>query len=165
MAENPFNPPQSNISDMSKNEKKGSLWIGILVGGAVDIGGTSILGIIMFVIYLFTNISQTITPEEIMGITEGFTHDVASLDSIYGILSYIIGITFSLIGGYVCAHFAREHWKLAVLILAALISIFGVLMAIGYYPIGRNLVLGFLTFIVILLGGWLNYIRRKKEPV
>ena len=117
----------------------------------------------MFVIYILTNIPPTIGPEEITRLTEGFTRDATNFNSIYGIVGYTMGFVFSLLGGYVCAHFAREHWKKAVLILGASVSVLGFLMATGSYSFANNLFLGLLTFVVILLGGWLNNARREKH--
>ena len=154
MTDNPYNSPNSQVE--SESHRTGSLWKGILFGGLADLGGTIVMSIIMISIYMALNWSADMTPEKIEEVTNMFVEDSSSFNNIWGIIGLVFGLGFSVLGGYICALFAREKWKKAILILAAILTIYGLVMGSDIYQIGVLLVLTLLSIFAMLLGGWLR---------
>ena len=160
MNNDPYHSPNSEVESDSESQRSGSLWKGILIGGVADIGGTIAMSTILIIIYMVQVWSPEMTPESIEQVIEQFTIDMASFNNAWSIISHAIGLGFSMLGGYVCAVFAKEKWKKAVLILAAILGGFGLLMGIDVYQFGANLALLLLSVIAIYTGAWLRAGKR-----
>lgn len=160
MVENPFAPPRSHVADTDEPSKPGSVWKGMLIGGALDIIGTTVLIIVVFILFTAFNVSPDMSPEDIEGLGEQFAQELTSIDSVWGLVSFSLGSGLSLLGGYVCAIFARERWKMAALMLGIAVAVFGLISGADSYSLGENLSLSLLTFVLIYAGGWLREGRR-----
>ena len=156
MTENPFRPPTAEVETAEESKQRGSLWKGVLLGGVADFGGTLAMGTIMFIIFLVQIWSPEMTPEQMERVAEEYTQLLSDFDNIWSLLGLVFGLGFSVLGGFVCAIFAKERWKNAVLILASILSVYGLLAGSEYYQLGVNIVLVILSFMSIYLGGWLR---------
>ena len=164
MADDPFAPPKTSVADSDGPPQPGSLWKGVLIGGVVDLGGTTILGIVIFFTYAVLHVTPEMSQGDLEVLSEQFTRDAARLDSVWGLAGIGLGSGLSLLGGYVCARFAKESWKLATLILGVAVAAIGVASAAEYYLLGENLSLGLLTVAIVYFGGWLREGRRPRTP-
>ena len=160
MTNDPYSSPSSEIERDSESQRSGSLWKGILFGGLADVGGTMVMSTIMAIIYIARIWSPDMTPEYIEEVIKQYAQDLTSFSNIWSIISLVLGLGFSVLGGYVCAIFAREKWKKAVLILAAILSGYGLLAGSEYYQLGVNLALTLLSVIAVFFGGWLRAGKR-----
>jgi len=160
MTENPYNSPGSEVESDSESQRPGSLWKGILFGGLLDLGGSIAAGTIMLIIYMLQVWSPEMTPEYLEQVANQYTKEITSFSNIWSFISLFFGLGFSVLGGYVCAFFAREKWQKAVLILAAILSGYALLVGGEHYQLGVLLVLTLLSVISIYIGGWLRAGRR-----
>lgn len=163
MADNPFAPPTSNVADSGKPVKPGSIWKGVVFGGLIDFVGTTVFSIILFIAYTVQNSSPNLSPADLQDLSQQYAKELLQLASIWGLLSFVVGSGLSLLGGYVCARFARERWKTANSILGAGMAALGLFSGEGFYSLGANLSLGILTFAIVYLGGWLREGRRVRS--
>ncbi|MGH8630701.1 MAG: hypothetical protein ACREU7_08045, partial [Burkholderiales bacterium] len=68
----------------------------------------------------------------------------------------------SALGGYVCARVARRsEYKLGA-ILGVISTLAGLSMAIWYYPLKMNVTLAVVTFLMVMLGARLGYLRNRS---
>lgn len=155
LPENPFAPPNATVRD-ANDRRPGSIIRGVLIGGAVDIGGTVLLTIVLYIVYVNVNPS----PPDINADGEDFVRAATSFSTIWGLLSLVGGLSLSLLGGYVCAGISRERWRVAGIILAAAIAVFGAMSSGDYFSIGENLALAFLSAVVVFTGSWLRAARK-----
>lgn len=162
MTDNPYSSPGSDVESNSESQSSGSLWKGILIGGVVDIGGSMAMSTIMLIIYMVRIWSPDMAPENIEEISKQYTQDLTSFNSSWSYISLFFGLGFSVLGGYICAIFAREKWKKAILILAAILSGYGLLAGSEYYQLGVLLVLILLSIMAIFFGGWLRAGKRYE---
>ena len=88
--------------------------------------------------------------------TEQLSQEISNLETTLGILSLIMGMAFSILGGFICALMAKVRWHKAVLILAGVMSLYGVVIGAQHMPIGKTVILTLLTFGSIYVGGWLR---------
>ena len=164
MTDEPFAPPRTHVADTDAHAQPGSVWKGVLIGGTVDVVGTTVLGIIIFFAYMALNVSPEMSPADIDLLGERFSQEAVRLDSVWGFSGFIIGGGLSLLGGYICAGFARERWKLAALTLGVAMAAFGLVSVAEYYSLGENLSLALLTLAAVYLGGWLHEGQRTRAP-
>ncbi|MFT5391675.1 MAG: hypothetical protein ACI8PT_001870 [Gammaproteobacteria bacterium] len=161
MSENPFEPPQSDVTDPN-DEPSGSIVRGVLFGGAVDIIGTVALGIVLGIAFAASAGPSMPEPQDVDALGNAFTRAATGLDTIWGMLSFVVGLSLSALGGYVCAGHAGPRWRVATLILGALMALFSGISAAGMYTFGENLGLSALTAAIIFLGGWLRMGSRQQ---
>ena len=95
--------------------------------------------------------------------TEQLSQEISNLETTLGILSLIMGMAFSVLGGFICALLAKARWQNAVLILAAIMSLYGLVVGSQNIPLGKLLILTSLTFGSIYLGGWLSGRRLRIQ--
>lgn len=163
MSDNPFAPPKSHVEDSDKTQKPGSIWKGVVIGIVVDIVGTTGGVIVISIVYMTLNLTPDMTPTEIEGISAKFSAELANFSSIWGLSGVVVGLGMSLLGGYICAIFAKERWKKAAVIYGVILAIYGLYLGKDYSTIGENISLSILTFIVIYLGGWLREGRHENQ--
>ncbi len=163
MTDDPFNPPSAKVDDpVAKTQPYGSVWKGVLIGGAIDLGGSTALGFIIVIVYIVLNIDSSTGLSEIMGLLMNFVEESLSFDSAWGLAGVILGSIISLIAGYVCALFAREFWIKAALILGAIDALYVLANGQGFYSIETNLGYGLLTFTLVFIGGWIRVLQQQK---
>ena len=124
MPTNPFKPPQT---DPAKNPRPpatpGSPLKAVLLGLAVDIGGTTICGFVLSVIYAIQLKGQGVADSDMHDAMSNMPHDSALY--IGGIL---LGALMSVLGGYVCARIARVDEYRPGLVMAAASAVIGLTM-------------------------------------
>ena len=151
--DNPFAPPRPDSS--VKSPKRGSPVVAVLAGVAADIGGTFLAVILVGIVIAATLGLQGMSQEQIGEVFEQ-VHP-ASWESILG---YIVGLAFSVLGGYVCARVAgHSEYKLAA-IVAAIGAVLG-LMGSGQMSPGLDLLLTFLSVACVMAGAWLGAARNR----
>ncbi len=160
MTENPYNSPNSDVESDNKSHRPGSIWKGVLFGGLADIGGTMVISTIIAIIYLMQIWSPDMTPEKIEEVMNLYGEDSSNFNNIWSFIGLGFGLGFSVLGGYVCAIFARERWKKAALILAAILSGYGLYIGIEIYQLGVILALTLLSVMATYFGSWLRAGKR-----
>jgi len=160
MTNDPYNSPESEVESESNSKRPGSIWKGVVIGGVADIGSTMIMSTIMAIIYLAMLWTPDMTPENIEEVMNLYVEDTSNFNNIWSFTGLFFGLGFSVLGGYVCAIFAREKWKTAALILAAILSGYSLVMGIEYYQLGVILSLTLLSVAAIFIGSWLRVGKR-----
>jgi hypothetical protein len=122
---NPFAPPEAPVAD-HPTPKPGSALKAILLGLAVDIGGTLIASLAIGIVFSLSLASS--------GASEG---DITARLANFGkqgweyAVGVVIGCGFSILGGFVCARISRRtDYRLGV-ILALLSLALGLLLTVG----------------------------------
>jgi hypothetical protein len=149
---NPYSPPGASVADPSA--KPGSPVKAVLAGAAVDIVGSLVIGAILSVIYGASLAVSGASVEEIAAASSE-----VPVDSWLFISGILVGCAFSVLGGYVCARIAKRSEYGLGCIVGAISALFGLLFALGHYPLFVNLGLGLATFASVLLGARLGYAR------
>jgi hypothetical protein len=142
---NPYSPPKAKLSDGPP--KPGSALKAVLIGLAVDLGGTMAGGLLLGLVYATILASQGNTEEAIgqalqnVGETGwGFT------------LVSAMGCGFSILGGYVCARISRATDIRLGLVLGGLSAGSGIVLGGGGDALGQTLLLCAATVASVLLG-------------
>ena len=156
MSDSPFTPPTADVESEHEPKDRGSVWKGVITGGAVDLGGTLILVLLAMILYIFSNSSPDMSPEDLEKLIETSSKETAALDNIWGITVTGIGLGISVLGGYICAMFAKEQWKKAVLILISGMIILSLWSNSDSYSTGVYIALCILSFASMYFGGWLR---------
>jgi len=113
VTDNPFKPPDANVE--TPELKRGSAVKAVVVGLAVDLGGTMAFAVLFGIAHGIYLLSSGETPEHIQSAKNAFGYDTP-----LGILGFIIGCLFSVLGGYVCARIARyREYRLGLVMCAA----------------------------------------------
>ena len=163
MTENPFQTPQSDVERPEETARKGSLWLAVLIGGVVDIGGTMVYGIVVGIIYTVQHATPSMTAQDLENMMDKLSQDISNLETTLGIVSLLIGMAFSVFGGFVCALLAKLRWQKGVLILAGIMSLYGLVVGAQHVPILKLITLTLLTFVSVYLGGWLRGRRLSSQ--
>jgi|SoiMethySBSTD1v2_1073268.scaffolds.fasta_scaffold645269_2 hypothetical protein len=149
---NPYEPPRADLID--KRKPPGSLLKAVVVGVAIDLGGTTVVSFLAVVVYaaLLTSRGQT---------TEQIQQSVDALVpwSGFGLILAALGCLMSMLAGYQSAAIANRTNYLAPGILSAIST------GVGAYAGGRTYsawvlsVLSGITVAMTLSGAWL-YMRQ-----
>ena len=139
-----------SIAD-GKNLKKGSPVKAITIGVVVDIGGTSVLGIILVMIYSVLLASEGLSPEEI-------EDRLMNLDphSTFSIISMILGGMVTVFAGYLCASIVNFSEYKYTFILGSISAAFGLMVGESHYSTLDNIFLTILTVMCALFGAWID---------
>ena len=125
MPTNPFKPPET---DSTKGPRPpataGSPLRAVLTGLAVDIGGSTVLGVAISLIYAIRLHDQGVPESEMREAMGNMPHDSA----LY-IGSTLLGASMSVLGGYVCARIARRDEYRAGAVMAAVSAIYVMMTA------------------------------------
>ena len=125
MSTNPFKPPET---DSAKNprpsEPAGSPLKAVLMGLAVDFGGTAVCGVVISLSYALQLHGQGVADADMREAMENMPHDSALY--IGGIL---LGALMSVFLGYVCARIARRDEYRPGLAMAAISAVLGLMLA------------------------------------
>jgi hypothetical protein len=162
MSTNPFKPPEV---DSSKNPRPsrpaGSPLKAVLLGLAVDFGGTAVCGVVISVIYAIQLHGQGVADAQMREAMENMPHDSALY--VGGIL---LGALMSVAGGYVCARIARRDEYRPGLVMAAISAVLGLAMASPADPDTMTSLLTLTTVACNLLGVkyGAEYNRRAEAP-
>ena len=111
MSENPYQAPNATIAP--KNTLPGPLWKAVGIGVAIDIGGTILMS---FIATLFYSMSLAAEGSSASDVQSAMT----ALDPLspFALLTSILGLAMSVIGGYWCAVIANRTTYLAPTLMA-----------------------------------------------
>ena len=146
---NPFNPPQSVVSDPPT---PGKPYKGLFLGLLVDIGGSMLVGTVLFIAYL-----ALAAPPGVDFETNSAQLTEAYRASIFGYFGIFCGCLLSVAGGYVCARIAKPSSMRLCWLMAAVSSGLGFLLSIDLDPIGVNILLALATFASVTVGYYLGW--------
>ena len=152
--DNRYQPPKSGFDKPPRDREPGSLVKAVLLGAATDIGGTTVIGIVLGIIYGIVLASQGLSEVEVQKAFENI--DPMSL---FGFVNLGFGLAMSIVGGFVCARTANVASYNALGIMSAISVAFGTLMGVDDYEWPVLLLLNLLSLVAIFVGGWL-YIRK-----
>ena len=124
MPTNPFKPPETDSTKAPRPPASaGSPLRAVLTGLAVDIGGSTVLGVVISLIYAVQLHGQGVAEGQMREAMDNMPHDSA----LY-IAGTVLGASMSVLGGYVCARVARRDEYRAGAVMAAVSALFGVMM-------------------------------------
>ena len=153
---NPYRPPEAPVADQDR--PRGSPVKGMVFGALVDIGGTLVAGIVLGVIWSIGLAASGQTAEEIEQAVQN-----PDPTSVVGILGFVIGTAFSVLGGYVCARVAREtEYRCAGVVSVASIAI-GLAVG-GGQSFAMNVLMVVATIAAVMLGAWIGAQRNARQP-
>jgi len=153
---NPYSAPGSRIDPVPA--MKGSSVKAIVLGVLIDIGGSAAISILLMLAYGFIAAADGDSSEAITRLGE------LRQNSWPWIASSVIGLGFSVLGGYVCARIARQRELLLGCILAAISTTFGLIVSASYYSAAMNLLLAVASVASIMVGAWFGRLRNVRVP-
>jgi hypothetical protein len=144
---NPYSPPSADVDNRARQPGKPAPIKGLLVGLAIDIGGSLCVGVILSVVYAVLASMGGHTPEQIAAELQHIEPD-----SWFYVIGIIAGSLCSFIGGYVCARIAKQG-EIGLGIIQSICSL-AASMALGpsEQALGIQIALSGLTVLVIMLG-------------
>ena len=146
--ENPYAPPETKLADAPAGP--GSAIKAVVIGLAVDLGATFVLGFLIGVAGLASGIAP-----------EALEAQSASTDSWLFWAGAAAGLACSVLGGYVCARIARRDEMRPAAALAALAVLAGYFMSADLLELGTFLALSLLTVGAVLYGARLGAARNR----
>src|SRR5262245_21392943 len=149
---NPYAPPEASVQD--RPSKPGSAFKAIALGLVVDVGGSLIAAIILAAIYGATLAATGVPREDIAAAMQA-----SATDSWFFWVGSLVGLSFSVLGGYVCARIARRSEMKFGAIVAALSAVSGFFLGGDQLQLGTNLSMTLLTFGAVLVGARLGLAR------
>lgn len=156
-SDSPFAPPSAHLAD-APDVSRGSPIKAVLLGLAVDIGGTIVMSLVLGIGYgVFLSVSGA-SPAEIAAAAR--MDDPASAVTLVG---YLLGLMFSTLGGYVCARVARHaEYRLAA-IMAVLSALLGLLLGGSRHSALLTAILVLATTAAIMVGARIGYVKNHKS--
>jgi hypothetical protein len=156
MESNRYEPPRAPVKVRSR--EPGSIPKAVVVGAVIDIGGTTLAGILFGVLYYIVLSSQGQSEAQIQ-------QTLTALDpfSAFGLLMMAIGTAMSALGGYQCAAIANRTTYLAPGIMSLVSVASSAMLSGAQTPLPRLLILSGVT-VAAILGGASLYIRKIAPP-
>ena len=152
---NPYAPPEATVHDLPR--KPGSAFKAVALGLATDIGGTLAATVILALIYGAALGAAGVRGEEIAS-----TMRASATDSWFFYVTTLVGLGFSVLGGYVCARIARRSELTLGAVLAALSAILGLALAGDEPQLGTLLSLTLVGIGAVLAGAQLGLARNRR---
>jgi hypothetical protein len=149
---NPYSPPQAPLTDPPRPPR--SPIAAVLLGLAVDIGGSLLVGIVLTIAYGVSLASSGMSASEI----DAAISDIPT-DSWVSIVGNLVGAGFSILGGFVCARFSRRSDYKLGFIMGAISAVLGFVLAYKTQVPVINLMLACLTFASVVLGTHFGRLR------
>jgi uncharacterized membrane protein len=153
---NPYAPPEATVKDLPA--KAGSAFKAVALGLGADIGGTFLAGIALALIYGVVLGASGASTEEIMASTKAI-----GTDSWLFYAGVLVGLAFSVLGGYVCARIARRDEMKLGAILAGLSALIGVLFSGEAYQLGTLASLTLAGIGAVMIGARLGYAKNRSN--
>lgn len=142
---NPYDPPQTPVSD--PQPQAGSALKAVLLGLAVDIGGSLVASVVLGLVYAVVLASSGVSGDELRLALEGV------MQTGWGFaIASAVGCAFSVAGGYVCARVSRRRDYRLGWVLAALSVGIGTLVGADGYSLLQQVLLGGVTVACVLIG-------------
>ncbi|WP_317932377.1 hypothetical protein [Halioxenophilus sp. WMMB6] len=158
MDNNIYKSPDSNVEPPSTGpkDKKDAPVLGVVLGAAVDIGGTVAFSTFFVIGFTIFELSRGVPSAQVEQLFESM-----SPYSGINIFLTLVGACFSVAGGYVCASKANRKAVQATLSLMAISSGLGFLVSLDSYSLPANLIFSIITAVLIWLGA-LAWSRRNR---
>jgi len=151
---NPYAPPEAAVHDQPA--KPGSAFKAIALGLAVDVGGSLIASVILAAIYGAALAAEGVKPEDIAAAMQA-----SATDSWFFYVGSLLGLGFSVLGGYVCARIARRSEMTLGAILAVLSALSGLFLAGDALQLGTLLSMTLTGFGAVLVGARLGLAKNR----
>jgi MFS family permease len=156
MSAGPYAPPGAALADQPR--PPWAPWKAVLLGLAIDIGGSSLVGTVISVVGAVYLASTGVKPEDLTAALIAWIRDPWVLT-----VGFIPGAACSFFAGMLCTRFARRSdYKLGI-VLGGLSSTVGFLLSLGTYTLLVNLVLTALSFASVLVGTRFGFPRMEKQ--
>jgi hypothetical protein len=119
VSQSPYTPPNAPIEDRGP-EDAGSTLKAVAYGVLTDLVGTTVAGVALLIVFSTILLGQGHTPD-------GLAAELLD-SSTYMVVSLGVGLSFTVLGGYVAARVAnrREYWH--ALIVGIIVLVIGELM-------------------------------------
>lgn len=160
MATDPYRPPAADVSAAEKRDRPGSAVKAILLGLAVDIGGTIVAGTAIATAW-----------GVVLGAGGAGTEDIDRFfreSSAFQWAGLSIGLAFTGLGAYVAARIANRAEYRFALMLGLCSLAFGEIVLGGMsdasYPEWARVLGNVLMLPVAFLGGHLRVLERARRP-
>ena len=145
MSNNPFKPPKSDVDN--KAAAPGSPLRAVLTGLAVDIGLSTLVGVVLTIVYHSQLVASGMTPDQVDA-----AMDEIPLDSMINVIGVVLGALSSVLGGYVCARIVRRDEYRVGSVMAALSALIGLMSGSSSVPDDLTVLLTLCTVACVLLG-------------
>jgi hypothetical protein len=162
MTDEHYKPPATPVEDAPR--PPGSPFVAVLVGLVVDIGGTLLAGILFTLIFTILRASKGGSAADVETALAALASDTG-----FRVVSSIVGLSFSVLGGYVCARIARRNeYRLAG--VQALVTTFVgyALGGAGTLELGYEVALTILSAVAVFAGAArgqrYNELRQRRRP-
>ena len=153
MSNNPFKPPDT---DLRGKPPPNSPVKAVLVGLAIDIGGSTLVGILLSIAYAATLVNTGLSEDELK---EAVTH--IPPDSVFSIAGTLLGAACSVLGGYVCARIVcRDEFRTGA-VMASLSGFLGLTLGSSDTPDDLLFLLTLSTVACVMLG--VKYGRERNQ--
>ncbi len=156
---NPYQAPRSEVRDGDAVIDLRFRWKAVVFGALTDIGGSIVVGAAIFAILFAQASGGGASAEELM--------KSLGADPTYLLLSLVIGMLFSAVGGYVAGRVAGHVHIKHALVAGALSMALGALIGgdsnSGPYQGVMNLLGYGLHFPVVALGAWFAKRRAASQ--
>lgn len=151
----PYSPPEAPVKDVGHGRPRPVK--GIVMGTLTDLGGSILMSITLSIVVSIWLASQGMSPEQIKTTLEN-----TSPTSALSLLAAALGIGFSILGGFVCATYARKDIYGCALIMALVVSVIGYLLGGNRQSLAMSALMVLITFAAVVFGAWL-YGRKHPE--
>lgn len=150
----PYAPPASDVK--TDDARKGAAWLAVLLGLATAYIGALVFGVI------FGAVAATMMVGD-DGDMEQFTQMLEDPLSPVMMASYLIGALFSILGGYICARFAKHKEMMLGGVMAVFSILVGIFLDDESTGPATNLLLNLVSVATLLLGAWLGMKRNQRQ--
>ncbi|MDB5803583.1 MAG: hypothetical protein JWN73_905 [Betaproteobacteria bacterium] len=154
MAEDHFEPPRAPLKDIKEPPRQRSNLLAIIIGALVDFVSTQISTVVILLVFaIAAGASGTPLPD--------LQTQLSDSDVLFAIGS-AVGLSCSVLGGYVCARFANQNEYANGLACGFVGVISGELM----YPADTSMLMhlfGLLTIPACVLGAHIKMRRQKTQ--
>jgi hypothetical protein len=151
---NPYAPPQAAVKDLPAGA--GSAIKAVTLGLVADIGGTLAGTVVFMLIYGIVLGVSGASAEELAAAS-----DFTATDSWQFYAGTLLGLGFSVLGGYVCARIARRSEMKLGAVLALLSAAIGVLLAADQYQLGTLLSVTLASIGAVMVGARLGQAKNR----
>jgi uncharacterized membrane protein YjjP (DUF1212 family) len=155
MSESPFDPPRAPLKDSRDPRKKRPNLLAIIIGALVDLFSTLITGVALEIVFGIS-----------MGAAGMNVNDLVQMlraSTVFSVASSMLGLSCSVLGGYVCARFANQNEYANGLAVGVLGIISGLLLTPAESMDAVTLLLAVATIPAALLGAHLKMRGDKNE--
>ncbi len=158
MSENPYETPDSNLDVRESREQRPIR--GIVLGFVTDLGGTTLFSVVLVFVYATALAGQGMNAADIEQTLSNF-----ETYSFYGVISILLGLAMSCLGGYVCIRISNGVNLTNPIVLGVITFLFAVLLAWDAYDFIEFVVLSVVSFLATLWGGRKAINRRREGAV